>query len=99
MKDDDELFGAEDLFGEVVKSDRPKYTGRRRAKKAQKDLFAEIKVRMVMRIYNISRARAIKIIAGRAAEKKALEAAGSPEAEKHNGNGLMSAEDFFGDCG
>ena len=99
MKDDDELFDAEDLFGEVVKYERPKYTGRRRAKKAQKDRFAEIKVRMVMRIYNISRARAIKIIAGRAAEKKELEATSSPGAEKHNGNGVMFVEEFFGDCG
>ena len=95
---DDELFGAEDLFGEVVKSDRPRYTGRRRAKKAQKDLFAEIKVRMVMRIYNVSRTRALEMIAGRDAEKKALEAGAASERDEDDGGELMSAADFFGAC-
>ena len=66
--------------------------------KAKKDIFAEIKVRMVMRIYGASKSRALEIIAGRAVEKKAFEAAKDKTGNKENtGTGrLMSAEEFFG---
>ena len=66
-------------------------------KKAKKDIFAEIKVKMMMRIYGVSRKRALEIIAGRAAEKKALEAAKDKDGKraKNDESGIKSAEDFF----
>ena len=51
-----------------------------RAAALAKKRFAEIKVNMIMRIYRVSRTRALEIIAERAAEKAAHEAA--KEAEK-----------------
>ena len=42
------------------------------------DLFERIKVKMVMRIYHVSCKRAKAIIAGRAAEKDALDAKKTP---------------------
>ena len=44
------------------------------------DLFEQVKVKMVMRIYGVSSERAKEIIAGRVAEKAALEA---ESGEKH----------------
>ena len=41
---------------------------------SEKERFAEIKVKMVMRIYRASRARALEILAERAGEKVAQEA-------------------------
>ena len=51
-----------------------------RAAAPEKKRFAEIKVNMIMRIYRVSRARALEILAERAVEKAAHEAA--KEAEK-----------------
>ena len=53
---------------------------------------------MVMRIYGVSKARALEIIAGRAAEKKALEDAKDKKGkrEKNEAGKFMSAEEFFG---
>ena len=98
MKDDD-VMSAEEFFGEVSltpKNTRP--VARKRLKKATKDIFAGIKVKMVMRIYGVSRARALEIIAGRAAEKKALEDAKEKKGKKgkNEEGGFMSAEEFFG---
>ena len=81
-----------------MKPKQPLPTARKRLKKAKKDIFAGIKVKMVMRIYGVSRARALEIIAGRAAEKKALAAAKESKGKKAPADldGLMSAEEFFG---
>ena len=46
--------------------------------RATGDLFEQIKVKMVMRIYHVSYMRAKAIIAGRAAEKEALDAKNPP---------------------
>lgn len=46
--------------------------------RATGDLFEQIKVKMVMRIYHVSCKRAKAIIAGRAAEKDALDAKNPP---------------------
>ena len=46
--------------------------------RATGDLFERIKVKMVMRIYHVSCKRAKAIIAGRAAEKDALDAKKTP---------------------
>ena len=98
MKNDDELMSAEEFFGvKKMKPARPRPAAVRRMKQAAKDiLFGEIKVKMVMRIYNVSRARALEMIAGRAADKAALENAAGPD-EDDDGE-LMSAKDFFGAC-
>ena len=46
--------------------------------RATGDLFEQIKVKMVMRIYHVSCKRAKAIIAGRAAEKEALDVKKTP---------------------
>ena len=100
MTDDDDVMSAEEFFGEeidlVPKNTRPMV--RKRSKKAKKDIFAGIKVKMVMRIYGVSKARALEIIAGRAAEKKALEDAKDKKGkrEKNEAGKFLSAEEFFG---
>ena len=88
----------EDLLADERVPDTVRPAGKKRSKKAKKDIFAEIKVRMVMRIYGASKSRALEIIAGRAGEKKALEAAKDKTGNNENtGTGrLMSAEEFFG---
>ena len=98
MKDDD-VMNDEELFEEIdlmPKNSLP--VARKRLKKAKKDIFAGIKVKMVMRIYGVSRARALEIIAGRAAEKKALEDAKEKKGKKERNNAgkFLSAEEFFG---
>jgi len=100
MKNDDELMTAEEFFGvKKIKDKRPRAARLRRVKQAAKDLlFGEIKVKMVMRIYNVSCARALEMIAGRDAEKKALEADAASERAEDDGGELMTAEDFFGAC-
>ena len=94
MKDDEEI-DYEELFDDKPKNKGPRRTARRRAKKARKDIFGDIKTRMVMRIYGVSKARALHIIAGRNSEREALEAAKGDEAPE---NDLMTAKDFFGGC-
>ena len=70
MKNDDELMSAEELFGvKEVKDVRPRGARPRRVKKSAQDPLAEIKVKMVMRIYNVSRTRALEMIAGRDAAR------------------------------
>ena len=49
-----------------------------RMARATGDLFERIKVKMVMRIYHVSCKRAKAIIAGRAAEKEALDVKKTP---------------------
>ena len=51
---------------------------RGRTMKSNEDFFEQIKVKMVMRIYHVSCKRAKAIIAGRAAEKDALDANNPP---------------------
>ena len=85
------MMSAEEFFGEPRKHNAPARRGRARGRRADKDLLAELKLKMVMRIYKVSRARAAAIIAGRAGERQALE-----EARRLHGDGTMAAEDFFG---
>ena len=99
MKDDD-VMSAEEFFEEEIDLEpkNPLPVARKRLKKAKKDIFAGIKVKMVMRIYGVSRARALEIIAGRAAEKKALEDAKDEKGkrEKNEAGKFLSAEEIFG---
>ena len=79
MNNDDELMSAEEFFGELANEKKvPVRKGRRRVKKSANDLFTEVKVKMVMRIYHVSCERAKAIIAGRAAEKEAQDAKKTP---------------------
>lgn len=73
--------------------------------KSSKDLFNEVKIKMVMNIYGISRSEAMNLIAKRCAETACYGDDGkgdsfpvkvgsiAPDEEEE----LMSAEEFFGD--
>ena len=96
---DETIMSAEEFFGEVEKDKAPVRMGKTRGKGSKTDLFSELKVKMVMRIYGVSKKRALEIIAGRAAEKRAL-----AERLRNDGRtsmkdegGFMSAKDFFGE--
>ena len=96
---DDDIMSDDEIFEEIdlVPKD-PLPVARKSSKKAKKDIFAGIKVKMVMRIYGVSKTRAREIIAGRAAEKKALEDTKDKKGkrEKNEAGKFMSAEEFFG---
>ena len=90
---DDDVMSDEEFFEEVALG--PKVTrpvARKRSKKAKKDIFAGIKVKMVMRIYGVSRVQALEIIASRESARKAAEKAESGSADGE----LMDAGAFFG---
>jgi hypothetical protein len=92
------IFDDIDLFGNADRR-QPRPMGKRRAKRGvKKDVFAEIKTKMVMRIYGVTKARALEIIAGREAERKALEADKERMAKRgggDDGGDIMSAADLF----
>ena len=98
MKNDD-IMSAEEFFGEVENDKTPVRMGKARGNRPNKDLFAELKVKMVMRIYGVSKKRALEIIAGKADEKKALESGNGNDgmSSRKDRGGFMSAVDFFGD--
>ena len=100
MKNDNELMSAEEIFGELAYEKKaPVRKGRGRGKKSANDLFAEVKTKMVMRIYGVTKARALEIIAGRADEKRELKRASDEASTAGKGNQdsiFMSAEEFFG---
>ena len=100
--DNETIMSAEEFFGEPAKDKTPARTGKARRKRLNKDPFAELKIKMVMRIYGVSRERAMEIIAGRADEKQEMDRAKeSPSARLRRrpsddeGEELMSAADFF----
>ena len=100
MNDDDKIMTAEEFFG-GIESDRGlgsmSFPRRRRGR--TKKTFADIKARMVMRIYGVTRAKAERIISDRAAAKTeagaAAKAAGAAEDCGLGDVDLMSAEEFF----
>ncbi len=65
---------------------------RGRTKKVKGDLFEQVKVKMVMRIYGVSCEQAKEIIAGRMAERAALEA--ENEAKRGKGIGDFRRSDY-----
>lgn len=100
MNDDDEIMTAEEFFGETENNKGAGCaSGSRPRKRRAKKTFADIKARMVMRIYGVTRAKAEKIISERAAAKtEAGAAAKAACAAGDCGSGdvdLMSAEEFF----
>ena len=68
--------------------------------KRPKKTFADIKVRMVMRIYGVTRAKAEKIISERSAAKAEASLTSDPDRGEggicSDDDDLMSAEEFFG---
>ena len=100
MNDDDEIMTAEEFFG-GIESDRGlgsmSFPRRRRGR--TKKTFADIKARMVMRIYGVTRAKAERIISDRAAAKAEAVAAADPDSSVSDcgsdDDELMSAEEFF----
>ena len=100
MKNDDEIMTAEEFFGETENNKGAGCTirSRRRVGRAKKT-FADIKARMVMRIYGVTRAKAEKIISERAAAKTEVGAAADPDSPVSDCGSddveLMSAEEFF----
>ena len=93
METDDDIMTAEEFFGEIGEPKKAPRKCRLRGKKPGA-LFAAVKVKMVMRIYGVSRAKALEIIVQREAEKKASEAEGIDREEPSR---LMSAREFFGE--
>ena len=84
---------AEEFFDEMARCGKvPVQKSKDRRKRSGKNLFAEIKVKMVMRIYGVSRAQALEIIAARESARKAAEKAESSSADGE----LMDAGAFFG---
>ena len=80
MDNDMEMISAEEFFGEIEEEDQriPNGNARKSKKKAKMSAqkrFARIKIKMVARIYGVSCARALEIIAGRAAERQEIERA------------------------
>ena len=102
MNNDDEVMSAEEFFGGLENEKKaPTRKGRRRAKKSENDLFVEVKVKMVMRVYGVTKARALEILADRADEKKPSEASADNTDEIEDDEEdvpFMSAEEFFGAC-
>ena len=76
-------------------------SGSRPRKGRAKKTFADIKARMVMRIYGVTRSKAEKIISERAAAPAEGDASVNPNGAEKNRCGddveMMSAEDFFVD--
>ena len=98
----EQIMSAEEFFGEPAKDKTPARTGNARGKRSNKNPFAELKIKMIMRIYGVSRARAMEIIAGRAEEKQEMERAKEPPSARSwrrtsDDEELMSAADFFGE--
>ena len=84
---------AEEFFDEMEKGGKvPVQKSKDRRKRSEKNRFAEIKVKMVMRIYGVSRAQALEIIAARESARKAAEKAESSSAADE----LMDAGTFLG---
>ena len=93
------IMSTEEFFGEVEKDKAPVRMGKARGKGSKTDLFSELKVKMVMRIYGVSKKCALEIIDGRAAEKRVRESGNGNDGRalgKDEG-GFMSAADFFGE--
>ncbi|MBR4615520.1 MAG: hypothetical protein IKO55_07945 [Kiritimatiellae bacterium] len=97
MVKDDEIMSAEEFFGGIDNGKKnSSRTCQTRGKKAAEDLFTKMKVKMVMRIYGVSRAQALEIIAGREAAKSAENGKAQEDGQKGGTDEeLLSAEDFF----
>ena len=101
MKNDDEIMTAAEFFGEAENGNGAGgCSGVRPKKRHANKTFTDIKARMVMRIYGVTRSKAEKIIAARETAKGEVGAAVNQNgAERNSGVDdveMMSAEEFFG---
>ena len=95
MENDNDIMPAEDIFGEIGRGEKiPSRKSRSRGRRKAEDLFAEVKAKMVMRVFGVSRARALEIIAARTRDRKAAE----EKADRPRGGEFMSAAEFFGEA-
>ncbi len=92
---DDEIMMNEEFFGGVQSNKGVGCSISPRPQKGRtKKTFADIKARMVMRVYGVTREKAEKIISARAAAN-----AGRAAPDGVGGvGGIMSAEEFFGEA-
>ncbi|MBQ3289101.1 MAG: hypothetical protein IJH50_06790 [Kiritimatiellae bacterium] len=98
MTNEDEMISAEEFFfGDGNGGRNSSCTCRTREKKSEANLFARIKVKMVMRIYGVTRAKAMKIIAEREAGDAApgKDGAHGDGKNRRAGESFMTAEEFF----
>ena len=101
MNNDDELMSAEEFFGEAFfdESDSGKMTAVRKpsavGKKAEKDLLTEVKIKMVMRVYKVSRAKAAKIVAEKTASASESGKGGSEGSASARKRNVVDADDLF----
>ena len=98
MNMDDEIMTAEEFFGGVDNGKKkPSRTCRKRGKKSGDKLLADLKAKVVMRVYGISRADALEMIARREAKKnvKMRDEVKNVRASSRDDEELMPAEEFF----
>ena len=98
--DDDNIMTAEEFFGGIEPKKRSRIGAcRTRGKKSERSIFLEAKAKMIMRIYGVSRAKALEIAASHGEAAKADDAGKArPRANDRGASrdeGLMSAEEFF----
>ena len=97
----DRIMTAADFFGEMENGTvAGGGSGARTRKRRANKTFADIKARMVMRTYGVTRSKAERIIAERETAKGEVGAAVNQNvAERNSGVDdveMMSAEEFFG---
>ena len=99
MEREVDMMIAEDFFDEIERDGKIPVRGAKgRGKKQAKDFFAEVKVKMVMRIYGVTRVRALEIIAARKAELKAAEKSGDGAGKRARPDSVgkfLDADDLF----
>ena len=97
MDAEEDLLFEDDCMNEMARRNRvPSRKKKERGKKTGKQLLSDVKIRMVMRIYGLSRAHAAKFIAGREHELRAEAAKKAKEKPAGEPQGI---EDFFGSMG
>lgn len=98
--DDEDIMTAEEFFGGIEPKKGNRIGAcRARRKKSARSIFFEAKVKMIMRIYGVSRAKALEIAASRGETANADDNGKSRSRMKgrvaSRGDDLMSAEEFF----
>lgn len=95
MRNNEEIMTAEEFFGELdQETNTSSRKSRPRGRRNSNDLFAAVKVKLVMRVYGVSRAKALEIISVRAAEQTQKK---EEEVSRPRDESFMSAAEFFGE--
>ncbi|MBQ7188672.1 MAG: hypothetical protein IJR99_04560 [Kiritimatiellae bacterium] len=96
VKEEDSRI-AEDFFTGIEKhAERGLQRSRTRGKKKPEELFSNVKVEMVMRIYGVSRTKALEIITTRESEIKTAEGEGADRSTEEDCDvAFISAKEFF----